>query len=136
MRIKKCTIADCYKLAEMNKKLIEDEKSNNPMNIEELQNRMKEFLEGEYSAYFFVEEDVVVGYALIRSTPNPLYLRQFFVDREYRRQQKGKQAFQELMKYLQVDIIDVDVLPWNDRGISFWKSIGFEETCISMRYQQ
>ena len=135
MQIQKCTMEDCVKLAEMNKKLIDDEKSNNPMNIGELQNRMRDFLDGEYSAYFFVEEDAVVGYALVRHTSNPIYLRQFFIDREYRRRKNGKQAFQKLMEYLKIETIDIDVLPWNHAGISFWQSCGFKETCISMRYQ-
>lgn len=134
MQIKKCVIEDCCKLAEMNKKLIDDEKSDNPMNIEELQNRMRDFLDGDYSAYFFMKDDIVIGYALVRHTSNPLYLRQFFIDREYRQKKNGKQAFQKLMTYLKVETIDIDVLPWNNVGISFWKSCGFKETCISMRY--
>lgn len=84
MQIKKCEIQDCYQLAEMNQKLIVDEKSNNPMTIAELQNRMRDFLKGEYSAYFFMEEDIVIGYALVRHSSTPLYLRQFYIDREYR----------------------------------------------------
>lgn len=136
MQIKECTATDSYMLAEMNKRLIEDEKSNNPMNIEELKGRMQEFLEGEYAAYFFLEEDVVIGYALVRYTSNPLYLRQFFIEREYRRKKNGKQAFQKLMEYLNVETMDIDVLPWNNRGLSFWQSCGFKETCISMRYKK
>jgi len=136
MQIKRCAIEDCNKLTEMNKRLIEDEKSDNPMTIEELHNRMKDFLNGEYSAYFFMEENIVIGYALVRHTTNPLYLRQFYIDREYRQKHHGKLAFQELMNYLKAETIDIDVLPWNQIGISFWKNCGFEETCISMRYQQ
>ena len=135
MQIKKCAIEDCYQLAEMNQRLIEDEKSHNPMTIEELQNRMKDFLDGEYSAYFFMEENDIIGYALVRHASTPLYLRQFFINREYRQKHHGKQAFQELMAYLKVETIDIDVLPWNHTGISFWKNCGFEETYISMRYQ-
>lgn len=136
MLIQKCGIQDCYQLAEMNKKLIEDEQSDNPMTLEELHNRMKGFLEGEYSAYFFIVAGIVIGYALVRHSSTPLYLRQFFIDREYRQKHHGKLAFQELMTYLKVETIDIDVLPWNHTGISFWKNCGFEETCISMRYQQ
>lgn len=56
MRIQKCSMNDVSELALLNKQLIEDEKSDNAMNIVELEKRMKEFLETDYSAYFFVED--------------------------------------------------------------------------------
>ena len=136
MEIIKCGMEDTPRLAAMNKKLIEDEQSDNAMNIEELQNRMAGFLSGDYSAYFFSEQDEIIGYALIRHTSDPVYLRQFYIDRPYRRQHKGKQAFRELMAHLGLDTVDIDVLPWNERGLSFWKSCGFTETCVSMRYKR
>ena len=136
MDIIKCGMEDTSHLAALNKKLIEDEQSDNPMSIDELQNRMAGFLAGDYNAFYFVEQDEIIGYALIRHTSDPVYLRQFYIDRPYRRQHKGKQAFRELMAYLKLDTVDIDVLPWNERGISFWKSCGFAETCVSMRYRR
>ena len=135
MEIIKCGMEDTPRLAALNKKLIEDEQSDNPMSIDELQTRMAGFIAGEYHAFYFVEQDEIIGYALIRHTSDPVYLRQFYIDRPYRRQHKGKQAFQELMTHLKLDAIDIDVLPWNERGMSFWKSCGFTETCVSMRYK-
>ena len=135
MRIVKCGMEDVSRLAALNKMLIEDEQSSNPMGVEELQDRMRGFLSGDYSAFFFMEEDAVIGYALIRHTSDPVYLRQFFIDRPYRGQHKGQQAFRELMAFLGLDTVDIDVLPWNERGLSFWKSCGFAETCVSMRYK-
>ena len=82
MRIEKCTIEDVPVLARMNKCLIEDERSSNPMDLSQLANRMKGFIEGDYDAYFFKDEDVTVGYALVDRTAEPLYLRQFYIDRE------------------------------------------------------
>ena len=75
MQIQKCTMIDVPKLALLNKQLIEDEKSDNFMNINELESRMKGFLETDYSAYFFIENNQIIGYALIRNTGNPVYLR-------------------------------------------------------------
>ena len=135
MQIKPCSVADCSLLASMNKRLIEDEKSSNPMNILQLEERMRGFLESEYSAFYFMVEDTAIGYALVRHTSSPLYLRQFFIDREYRRKRHGTQAFRLLLEHLQTDTIDIDVLPWNARGMAFWQSCGFRETCISMRHQ-
>lgn len=77
----------------------------------------------------------VVGYALVKNTCNPLYLRQFMIDRKYRRQHYGTNAFHTLMKYLNTDIIDIEVLPWNESGIRFWESCGFHETSKYMRFE-
>jgi len=136
MNIIKCGMEDTPRLAVMNKMLIEDEQSDNPMNVEELQNRMAGFLSGDYTAFFFTEQEEIIGYALIRHTSDPVYLRQFFIDRPYRGQHKGQLAFRELMTHLGLDTVDIDVLPWNERGMSFWKSCGFTETCVSMRYKR
>ena len=133
MILKKCTTDDLLRLAAMNKRLIEDEKSSNPMTLKELEDRMEGFITGEYNAFFFEEEGQIVGYALVRHTSEPLYLRQFYIEREQRRRHYGKQAFKLLMDHLDTDVIDIDVLPWNESGFSFWKSLGFTETCISMR---
>ena len=83
---------------------------------------------------YFQEDGTTVGYALVRHTVSPLYLRQFYIDRAYRRRHLGEQAFRALLETLQTDTIDIDVLPWNTAGAAFWKSMGFSETCISMRY--
>ena len=134
MTIRECTIHDVSELAVMNKQLIEDEQSNNPMSMDELEKRMASFLNGYYKAYFFEEDDQVIGYALVNHSSEPLYLRQFFIGRDFRRRHLGEQAFQLLISYLDTDMIDIDVLPWNKAGYSFWKKCGFDESCISMRY--
>ena len=140
MQIIKCSRQDVPLLAAMNKCLIEDEQSSNPMTIKELEKRMEDFLSDEYSAYFFLDDksessDKTIGYALVKHTASPLYLRQFYINREYRRKHLGSEAFKLLLDYLETDKIDIDVLPWNEKGMAFWKSMGFTETCISMRYQ-
>ena len=136
MQFQKCTMIDVPKLALLNKQLIDDEKSDNPMNVSELENRMKGFLETDYSAYFFIEDSQIIGYALIKNTSNPVYLRQFLIDRNYRKQHYGTQAFQMLLQYLDIKEIDLEVLPWNKDGLAFWKHCGFNETCIAMRYKE
>lgn len=67
------------------------------MSINELKNRMSEFLNTEYSAYFFIVHSQVIGCALVKNTVEPIYLRQFLIDRKYREKHYGKQAFQMLM---------------------------------------
>ncbi|MDE6746268.1 MAG: hypothetical protein K2J72_06475, partial [Oscillospiraceae bacterium] len=67
MQIIKCGEQDIPRLAAMNKCLIEDEKSDNPMNISELENRMKDFINMEYDAYFFKYGEDIAGYALVKN---------------------------------------------------------------------
>lgn len=136
MQVIKCSVQDAPALASLNKRLIDDEKSDNPMNQEELEVRMEGFLRGEYHAFFFREDGAVIGYALVKHTCSPLYLRQFFIDRAYRRRHYGQTAFHELLDYLHADAAAVDVLPWNEAGLRFWKSLGFTETCISMKFSK
>lgn len=134
MEIKKCTEADLALLAKFNKYLIEDEKSDNKMNEEQLFWRMKEFMNTEYDAYFFVEKEEIVGYALVKNSSSPLYLRQFYINREYRRKHYGEQAFHKLLQYLEVTTIDIEVLSWNETGIRFWEKLNFRERSRYMRY--
>ena len=136
MEIRKCTLEDVSRLAVLNKQLIEDEQSNNPMTVKELEERMKGFLNSEYNAYFFWDEEAVVGYALVKNTCTPLYLRQFLIAREYRQKHYGTEAFYALLEYLGVDRMDIEVLPWNERGLRFWESCGFKEISRYMRFEK
>ena len=136
MDIRKCILDDVPQLAFFNKQLIEDETSNNPMTIEELEERMTGFLKSEYDAYFFLVDETVVGYALVKKTCTPLYLRQFLIEREYRRKHYGREAFRALLEYLGVGRMDIEVLPWNERGMRFWESCGFKEISRYMRFEK
>jgi ribosomal protein S18 acetylase RimI-like enzyme len=132
--IKKCTLEDALYLAEMNKQLIEDEKANNPMDIIQLKNRMADFLNNGYEAFFFIVNGEIVGYALCDMTKEPKYLRQFFIKREERRKHYGKIAFENLLEKIGINEIEIDVLKWNETGIKFWEEIGFVEQYKRMKY--
>lgn len=95
-------------MVELNKELIYAEGSDNPLAIKEVEQRMKDFLQTFYEAYFFIERDRVVGYALIKMDCEPLYLRQFLIIQEYRRRHYGEQAFQILLTYLKTDSVDIE----------------------------
>ena len=120
-------------LAELNQQLIEDEQHDNPMSREELKERMRGFLKTDYKAYWFKEGEQIKGYALVNHHRSPLYLRQFFICRDARRQGMGKSAFKLLVSYLECDFIDLEVLSKNKRGYEFWKSLGFNERSFYMR---
>lgn len=136
MNLKKCSAENAEKLAELNKQLIEDEKSDNKMSHGELQDRMKSFLETDYTAYFFMEDNSIIGYALVNTRAEPLYLRQFFIARNFRRNHKGRRAFELLLDELKTDKIDLEVLSWNEAGLKFWQSCGFAERSRYMRFSR
>ena len=133
MKIEKCFFGDAGRLAELNKQLIEDEKSDNQMDMEELKSRMETFLRTDYNAYFFLEENEVVGYALVNVHTRPVYLRQFLIERKYRRNHLGSEAVKLLLKKLDVSEMDTEVLSWNETGLKFWESCGFSERSRYMR---
>jgi len=134
IEINECTEKDIKLLAKMNKQLIEDEKSNNLMDIAQLENRMNDFLNNGYKAFFFIIEEKIIGYALCDMTKEPKYLRQFFINREERRKHYGKNAFDKLLEKLEAKEIEIDVLVWNEDGIKFWGNIGFKEQWKRMKY--
>lgn len=136
MEIKKCTLKDASNLALLNKQLIEDEKSSNAMSIEQLTERMITFLQTEYDAYYFIVKNNIIGYALVKNACEPLYLRQFLIDRKYRKNHYGTEAFNLLLEYLKVKCIDLEVLPWNEVGYAFWENCGFKEISRYMRLEK
>jgi ribosomal protein S18 acetylase RimI-like enzyme len=126
MEIQLCDYNDLDNLAFLNKQLINDENSNNTMNIDELKVRMKGFISSNYNAYLFLDNDVV-GYALVDITKTPYYLRQFFVIREQRHKGYGKFALNLLLEELKTSDIDIEVLSSNEQGFAFWQNCGFKE---------
>jgi RimJ/RimL family protein N-acetyltransferase len=135
IEIIECTEKDIALLAKMNKQLIEDEKANNLMDIARLENRMSDFLNNGYKAFFFLIEGKIIGYALCDMTKDPKYLRQFFINRDERRKNYKKNAFNKLLEKLEIKEIEIDVLKWNEDGIKFWEKMGFKEQWKRMKYK-
>ncbi|MBT3272198.1 MAG: GNAT family N-acetyltransferase [Spirochaetales bacterium] len=134
--IKNAAKTDVPLLARMNKGLIDDEKSENEMTLRELEERMHDFVDGPYQAFLILDENRVAGYMLVRTDTTPVYLRQFYIERHFRRRGIGTAAFSRLRSVLAADIIDVDVLTNNACGKAFWKSLGFLPISIQMRFSE
>jgi len=66
MEIIKAKADDVGKLAELNKLLIEDERHSNPMNIDQLADRMTGWLENEYICYLAEDAEKIFAYCLYR----------------------------------------------------------------------
>lgn len=119
-------------LARMNRALIRDEGSENPMDTAQLAARMEGFLAGAYTALWLLRDADIIGYCLYRteipeSGGSCVYVRQYYILPAFRRQGLGKRAFQMLMDtvFSDTDEIALDVLHNNAAGRAFWESMGF-----------
>jgi len=121
-------------LAEMNERLIRDENHRDRLTIASLQSRMTKWLAAGSRAVLFEEDGQAIGYALFNTTQEHVYLKHFFVEAKHRRQGTGRTAMQWLMTnaWGGESRIRLDVLSENERGIAFWKSLGFESYCTTM----
>ena len=134
VELRRATLADAPLLATMNRQLIEDERSRNPMSHAELAARMRGWLAGDWTAVLIVRADTVVGYALYQERRDPyfparrtVYLRQLFVGREQRGRGIGRAALAILLReWFPADVtVEIDVLATNPAGQRFWRSVGF-----------
>lgn len=130
-----CEPRHIFTLAQMNMYLIEDEGSDNDMTIQQLASRMDTFLRTGYQGYLFLGDKTLIGYALVRMTTNPYYIRHFFISREYRRVGCGTLAFNALKKTLGVEELDLEVLYGNRRARKFWESLGFTPYSLYMHLE-
>ncbi len=122
-------------VARMNKELLEDEESRNPMNVVELLERLVRFVDHEgWTVELFTVEGEIVGYITYRYESNivspdgrSMHLRQFYIARHHRRQGLGAAAI-ALFKRSRLNAgerIHLDVLETNPEGKKFWRSVGF-----------
>jgi GNAT superfamily N-acetyltransferase len=137
MRYRLGTTDDARLLAQMNRRLIRDEGHRNPMSDAELLERMRGWLAGEYQAVLFEDDAGPAGYALFRTEPDHVYIRQFFVEPARRRQGVGRAAIEHLAKHSWRDRprLRVDVLADNRTALAFWRALGFADYCITLERQ-
>lgn len=135
MRYRIATIDDLSLLTQMNRKLVQDEQHRNRfMTMSELEERMRGFLMGKYRAVIFENGGETLAYALFCDEGDHIYLRQFFVDRNRRKQGIGRKA----VEILKEDVwpkdkrITVGILSHNKVGYAFWKAVGFNDYAIEL----
>ena len=82
----------------------------------------------------FREDEGPAAYAPYRPSERGVYLRQFFVWRNRRREGVGRMAFGLLRTgVLQPGTrIEIDVLVANQSGLRFWRSLGFRDYAYMM----
>lgn len=147
LSIRAATEEDIQILARMNKQLIEDEGHRNPMSVPELTQRMRGWLDSGWNADIFMQSDTqanesIIGYALYQHRKDEffpdqsvVYLRQFLIERERRDQGFGRRALQELLRgrFPSRCTIIVDVLTTNERGMGFWRQMGFQPYSMTLK---
>jgi GNAT superfamily N-acetyltransferase len=132
--------SDLPLLAAMNRRLIEDEGSRNPMSLDELRERVASWLAGDWRVVLFEADGACMGYAVLRECSGEsapiqpvVHVRQFFVERDYRRRGIGRCAFELLASgFAPGASVEIDVLATNPGGIAFWQRLGFETYCTTM----
>ena len=135
LEMRKHTAAEFDALAQMNKELIEDEESRNPMSVAELRERLERYVNDEgWTLDVFVSEGQTVGYITFRYEANPVgpncqtvHLKQFYISREHRRLGLGTAAI-ALFRQKRLnkgDRVALEVLEMNSRGRKFWQKLGF-----------
>jgi GNAT superfamily N-acetyltransferase len=120
----------------MNHQLIRDEGHRNTMTIPELEKRMRDWIAGgHYCAVIFERYSLPVAYALYRTEPDSsIYLRQFFVSLEHRRQGIGRGAIDLLVREVLPpgSRVTIEVLSTNESGRRFWSEAGFEDYSLTL----
>ena len=121
-------------LAQWNHQLIRDEGHRNPMTVSQLRDRMRQWLSADYTAVIFDKDGESVAYALYRESEDEIYLRQLFVKPENRNQGIGKEAVRILKEeiWTRSKRLTVDVLSHNKAVITFWRSVGYKDYCLTL----
>ncbi len=134
LKHRRATVGDCRQLAEFNHQLIRDEGARNPMTVDQLEERMRGWLGGEYAAYLFEQDGEAIAYALFREENDEIYLRQLFVVRDKRRLGIGRRAFGILRNEIwpTTKRLTVSVFVENAPAVAFWRSVGYKDYVLTL----
>jgi ribosomal protein S18 acetylase RimI-like enzyme len=132
-------------LARLNRQLLEDENSAFRPSLMELASRMSGWISGqEWSVDLFRNAGHdVVGFIVHGRRFNPaapggdeMYIRQFAIDRAFRRSGFGRLAISLFMEQRCVPGMRVmlDVLETNPAGKAFWAEVGFAPHAMIMEF--
>jgi len=133
LRFRTATLMDADALGRLNHQLIQDEGHRNPMNVAELTERMRSWLAYEgYEALLGFDGDELVAYVLWRDLHDSVYLRQIYVQRDYRRQGTARQLMLSVFERWPNKRLTVDVLAGNARALAFWRRMGYQDYAVML----
>lgn len=134
MKFRFASESDLDLLAKWNRQLIRDEGHRNHMSVGRLRERMKGWLEGDYTAVLFHSDTEPLAYALFRENEGEIYLRQLFVSRSHRRQGIGREAVAILREQIWPagKRLTVEVLTANEAAVAFWRSVGYTDYSLTL----
>lgn len=123
----------CNELGRLNRLLIEDEGHSNPLSPDELAERMRKWLAGDYRCHGIVGGDKILAYCLHRDDGDYYYLRQLFTDRSCR--QSGQAS--RLLAHLESEVLSdkpirLEVLVNNEEAIRFYDKRGYRVYCHTL----
>ncbi len=133
---------DVPTLAVLNRQLIEDEHSRNPMSLEELEARMRRWIEGDWSAVLISLDDQVAGYCLFQIRRDEyfpeqpvVYIRHYCIARGFRKRGLGREAFERIVAewFPAEATLELEVLESNPPGRAFWNALGFKPYCTTLK---
>ena len=133
METRKALLSDVPVLAVINHRLIEDERHPNPMNLEQLQERMAGWLQAEYTGYLAFDDESPIAYCLYRDDARYFYLRQLYVERGWRRRGIATQLLDWMFVQVWGDKkVRLDVLVHNQAAVDFYTRYGFRTAVLRM----
>ena len=135
MKLQKAILDDLDDLVHMNIGLRIDEEMDNRLGEKEVKDRMISFLTGnEYKVFLIQHEDNIIGYCVINVLLDPMYLRQIYIKEKYRDHGNGRQAINILMEIMEINMLDIEVMDWNENAKRFYEKFGFKRRYVGMRY--
>jgi ribosomal protein S18 acetylase RimI-like enzyme len=133
LRYRQASADDAELLGRLNHQLIRDEGHRNPMSEEQLVERMRFWLaEDGYEALIGFDGDDPAAYVLWRAQPDTVYLRQIFVQRDFRRQGAARHLMLSLFERWPDKRLTVDVLAGNARALAFWRRMGYQDYAVML----
>lgn len=128
-------------IADMNRRLIEDEGSRNPMTLPQLEARLARWMREGMEVCLFEEGGEPCGYCIYAIAPDSYFpelpiahIRHFFISRGRRNEGLGAEALERLLETrLPAQCrVTLDVLATNARGARFWEKMGFAPYSASL----
>ncbi|MFH1085182.1 MAG: GNAT family N-acetyltransferase [Chloroflexota bacterium] len=140
--LRHATLDDVGLLARLNRQMIEDERSRNPMSLAQLEGRMRGWLLGEWRAVLIACDGQAAGYCLYQARRDSyfperpvVYVRHYMIERAHRRRGLGRAAFERLVAewFERGATVELDVLTSNPAGQVFWASLGFQPYATTLK---